>query len=103
MLLPAPVMTAVLQQDSLLLLNESGDEYPPALGGLTKPDGNSTAWSDKADRERIGSTVPAQGVSGERFYYFFLNLLFLICSEPSKGRICTPLNISNGLSTSFNS
>jgi hypothetical protein len=91
MLLPAPVMTAVLQQDSLLLLNESGDEYPPAPGGLTKPDGNSAAWSDKAESERMGGTVPVRGVSGERFYYFFLNLLFLICSETSKGRICAPL------------
>ncbi|KAI0274272.1 hypothetical protein BGY98DRAFT_935996 [Russula aff. rugulosa BPL654] len=43
----------------------TGDEYPPASGGLTKPDGNSAAWSDKADSERMGSTAPARGVSGE--------------------------------------
>ncbi|KAI0263685.1 hypothetical protein BGY98DRAFT_1165593 [Russula aff. rugulosa BPL654] len=66
MLLPAPVMTAVLHQDSLLLLNESGDEYPPAPGGLTKPDGNSAAWSDKADSERMGSTVPIMNLPSRR-------------------------------------
>ncbi|KAN0111887.1 hypothetical protein V8E52_008093, partial [Russula decolorans] len=35
---------------SQLLLNESDDdEYPPTPSSLTKPDGKSAAWGDKAD------------------------------------------------------
>jgi hypothetical protein len=81
MLFPAPVMNAVVQQDSLLLLNESDNEYPPVPGGLTKPDGNSVIWGDKVDSGRMGRTAPARGVSGERFSYYCLDLLFLVRSE----------------------
>ena len=83
-------LAKVLQQGSQLLLNESDDdEYPPTPSSLTKPDGKSAARGDKADIERMGSTAPARGVSRERFSYWCLDLLFLICSDTSKGRICS--------------
>jgi len=100
MLFPASVMTAgipdylitqlakVLQQGSQLLLNESDDEYPPTPSSLTKPDGKSAARGGKSNSERMGSTAPARGVSRERFSYWCLDLLFLICSDTSKGMIC---------------
>jgi hypothetical protein len=84
-------LAKVLQQGSQLLLNETDDEYPPTPNSLTKPDGKSGAWGDKADSETMGSTAPARGVSRERFSYWCLDLLFLICSDTSKGRICAPL------------
>jgi hypothetical protein len=81
-----------LQQGSQLLLNESDDDgYPPTPSSLTRPDVKSAARYDKADSERIGSTAPARGVSRERFSYWCLDLLFLICSDTSKGRVCAPL------------
>jgi hypothetical protein len=81
-------LAKILQQGSQLLLNESDDdEYPPTPSSLTKPDGKLAVRSDKADSERMGSTAPARGVSRERFSYWCLDLLFLICSDTSKGRI----------------
>ena len=84
-------LAKVLQQGSQLLLNESDDEYPPTPSSLTRPSGKSAGQGDKADSERIGSTALARAVSRERFPYWCLDLLFLICSDTSKGRICTPL------------
>ena len=85
-------LAKVLQQGSQLLLNKSDDdEYPSTPSSLTKPDGKSAARGDKADSERMGSTAPARGVSRERFSYWCLDLLFFICSDTSKGRICAPL------------
>ena len=86
-------LAKVLQQGSQLLLNESDDEYPPTPSSLTKPNGKLefAAWGDKADSERMGSTESARGVSRERFSYWCLDLLFLICSDTSKGRICAIL------------
>jgi len=80
-------LAKVLQQGSQLLLNESDDEYPPSL---TKPDTKSASRAGKADNERMGSTAPVRGVSRERFSYWCLDLLFLICSDTSKGRIYSP-------------
>jgi hypothetical protein len=88
-------LAKVLQQGSQLLLNESDDdEYPPTPTSLTIPDAKPAARGDKADGERMGSTAPTRGVSRERFSYWCLDLLFLICSvcsDTPKGRICTPL------------
>ena len=83
-------MAKVLQQGSQLLLQELDDEYPPTPISLTKPDAKSAARGDKADGERMGSTVPVREVSRERFSYWCLDLLFLICSDTSKGRVCVP-------------
>jgi hypothetical protein len=88
-------LAKILQQGSQLLLNESDDdEYPPTPSSLTKPDGKSAIRSDKADSERVGSTAPARGVSREPFSYWCLDLLFLICSDISKGRVYAPLSYS---------
>jgi len=75
-------LAKILQQGSQLLLNESDDDYPPTPSSLTS--GKSAARGDKADSERMGSTAPAWGVSRERFSYWCLDLLFLICSDTSK-------------------
>ena len=81
-------LAKVLQQGSQLLLNESDDdEYPPTPNSLTRPDGKSATRGEKADSERMGSTAPARGVSRERFSFWCLDLLFLICSDTSKGMI----------------
>jgi hypothetical protein len=98
-------LAKVLQQGSQLLLNESDDDdYPPTPSSLTRPEGRSAARGDKADSERMGSTAPSRGVSRERFSYWCLDLLFLICSDTSKGKICAPLEYSLvNLNTSFRS
>jgi hypothetical protein len=80
-------LAKVLQQGSQLLLQELDDEYPPTPSSLTKPEKTKL---DKADSERMGSTAPVRGVSRERFSYWCLDLLFLICSDTSKGRVYSP-------------
>jgi protein MON2 len=90
-------LAKVLQQGSQLLLNESDDEYPPTPSSLTKPDTKYATWGDKADSERMSSTAPVRGVSRERFSYWCLDLLFLICSDTSKGRVCAPQILPGGL------
>lgn len=74
-------LAKVLQQGSQLLLHELDDEYPPTPSSLTRP-------NTKADGEKMGSTAPVRGVTRERFSYWCLDLLFLICSDTSKGRTC---------------
>jgi hypothetical protein len=89
-------LTKVLHQGSRLLLNKSDNKRPPTPSSLTKLDCNSAAWGesgDKAESERMGNMAPAQGVSREGFFYWHLDLLFLICSDTSKGRSVLLYNI----------
>ena len=83
-------LAKVLQQGSQLLLHDLDDDYPPTPSSLTKSETKSSARSDKADIEMMGSTAPVRGVSRERFSYWCLDLLFLICSDTSKGRVYAP-------------
>lgn len=75
-------LAKVLQQGSQLLLHELDDEYPPTPSSPTKPNAK--------DSERMGSTALVRGVTRERFSYWCLDLLFLICSDTSKGTVCAP-------------
>jgi hypothetical protein len=77
-----------LQQGSQLLQHESDEDYSPTSLNLMQHGDVSVAWGDKADSEAVGSTVPLRAVSRERFSYWCLDLLFLICSDTLKGRIC---------------
>jgi hypothetical protein len=53
-----------------------------------QPSTKSTARSSKADIEMVvGSTAPIREVSRERFSYWCLDLLFLVCSDTSKGKV----------------
>ena len=53
-----------------------------------QPSTKSTARSSKADSETVvGSTAPIREVSRERFSYWCLDLLFLVCSDTSKGKV----------------
>jgi hypothetical protein len=79
-------LAKVLQQGSQLLQHESDEDYP----SLMQPGDISAARGGKADSEAVGSTVPLPAVLRERFSYWCLDLLFLICSDTVKGRVCTP-------------
>lgn len=83
-------LAKVLQQGSQLLLqHESDEDYPPTPNSPTKqPDTKSggALSHHRAGSESVGSTAPVQAVSRERFSYWCLDLLFLICSDTSKGK-----------------
>jgi hypothetical protein len=83
-------LAKVLQQGSQLLQHESDDDYPPTPSSLTQDKKSAKKRGSKADNEIVGSTEPVRPVSRERFSYWCLDLLFLICSDTSKGRIRTP-------------
>jgi hypothetical protein len=84
-------LAKVLQQGSQLLQHESDEDYPPTTSPMQASD-ISAAWDGKANSEVVGNTVPRPAVSRERFSYWCLDLLFLICSDTSKGRVCPPPN-----------
>lgn len=81
-------LAKVLQQGSQLLQHELDEDYPPTPTSLVQSDDISAAWGGKADNEGVGSTAPLHAVSRERFSYWCLDLLFLICSDTSKGKVC---------------
>lgn len=75
-------LAKVLQQGSQLRHDEDEDEL------VTPPQSaKNEDWSDldKADR-MTGSVRNAAGVFRERFSYWCFDLLFLICSDTSKGK-----------------
>jgi hypothetical protein len=85
-------LAKVLQQGSQLLQHESDEDYLPTTSLMQASD-ISAAWDGKADGEAVGSTVPRPAVSRERFSYWCLDLLFLICSDTLKGRGLPSLNV----------
>jgi hypothetical protein len=74
--------------------------YPISQGLTAGQDGKSGAC-DKADSERMCSTAPARGASGDHLFYWCLDLS-LICSGTSKGRICASIISPNDLYASLN-
>ncbi|KAH9955055.1 hypothetical protein BC827DRAFT_1262095 [Russula dissimulans] len=78
-------LAKVLQQGSRLLQHEPDEDYLPMPTSPTQP-GKSATRGGKADSDRMGSTEPVRGVSRERFSYWCLDLLFLICSDTAKDR-----------------
>jgi hypothetical protein len=81
-------LAKVLQQGSQLLQHESDEDYSPTPTSLMQRGDVSVVWGDRADSEAVGSTEPLRAVSRERFSYWCLDLLFLICSDTLKGKIC---------------
>jgi hypothetical protein len=82
-------LAKVLQQGSQLLLQHEQDEDRPPTP--ISPPQSKKAKSAKVEAETmVGSTVPAKEVSRERFSYWCLDLLFLICSDTAKGRPNVP-------------
>jgi hypothetical protein len=89
-------LAKVLQQGSQLLQLEGDEGHPPPTPNSPppRPNAKSPAQSGKnkkgkaaADSEIVvGSTAPVAEVSRERFSYWCLDLLFLICSDSSKGK-----------------
>src|SRR5579863_1854405 len=80
-------LAKVLQHGSQLLQHEQDDDWPPTP--MSPPPSNTkpAARKGKADAEMVvGSTVPVREVLRERFSYWCLDLLFLICSDTSKGK-----------------
>jgi hypothetical protein len=84
-----------LQQGSQLLLqHEQDDDQPlptsnsplPPLRSNTKSSSARNGKADGSEKVVAGSTAPVVEVSRERFSYWCLDLLFLICSDTSKGR-----------------
>ena len=81
-------LAKVLQQGSHLLQHEQDDDPPPTPSNPPQPKTKSAARSSKAESEMIvGSTAPIGEISRERFSYWCLDLLFLICSDTSKGKV----------------
>ena len=68
--------------------HDQDDDPPPTPSNPPQPKTKSAAGSSKAESKTIvGSTAPIGEVSRERFSYWYLDLLFLICSDTSKGKV----------------
>ncbi|KAI9452204.1 hypothetical protein F5148DRAFT_1237059 [Russula earlei] len=81
-------LAKVLQQGSRLLQREADEDNPPTPSSHKQPSIKSTVRGrgSQADDEQVGSTEPVRTVSRERFSYWCLDLLFLICSDTLKDR-----------------
>jgi hypothetical protein len=90
-------LAKVLQQGSQLLQHEQDEDLPPTPvsppQSKSKSKSKSTTRKGKAqadDEAVMGSTAPVREVSRERFSFWCLDLLFLICSDTAKGRFLVP-------------
>jgi hypothetical protein len=86
-------LAKILQQGSQLLQHERDEDCPPTPVSppQSKAKSKSAARKGKAEDETVvGSTAPVREVSRERFSYWCLDLLFLICSDTAKGRSHAP-------------
>ena len=79
-------LAKVLQRGSQVLQYEQDHGHSPTSGNPPQPNTRSAARSSEADTAVVGSTAPLGEVSRERFSPWCLNLLFLVCSDTSKGR-----------------
>ena len=81
-------LAKVFQQGSQLLQHEQDDGHPPTPSNPLQSNTMSAAWSSKTDSETVvGSTARIGEVSRERFSYWCLDLLFLVCSDTLKGKV----------------
>lgn len=81
-------LAKVLQHGSQLLQHGQDEDRPPTpiSPPQSKAKSKSAARKGKAEDEAVvGSTAPVREVSRERFSYWCLDLLFLVCSDTAKG------------------
>jgi len=80
-------LAEVFTQGSQVLQYQQDHGHLPTSGNPPQPNTRSTARRSEADTAVVGSTAPIGEVSSERFSPWCLNLLILVCSDTSKGRV----------------